>query len=155
MSDSPLTDEELAELRLIRATAGKLAKKEYAIGELYPDEVLEFFELHQRLLDEHKALREEMAALREEANRGKGPAMPESTPLEMLKAWKELAFENDDAVGRAQATAARRLELLREVEWVYVENAPLHAEFCPLCGLEKEQRGHHKDCKLAKEIRDG
>lgn len=58
--------------------------------------------------------------------------------------------DHDEYLSNLQATADRRLELLREIEE--------YAEFCPIChrNLVHETKGGHTDsCQLAEELSDG
>lgn len=54
-----------------------------------------------------------------------------------------------------QETAARRLELLKELEWssfeVDVPYSP--GRQCSICGASEENKEHYPDCKLAAEIK--
>jgi hypothetical protein len=65
-----------------------------------------------------------------------------------LKEWKRRT-EN------AEATATRRLGLLRRVEYVVNidEEGNEMGVFCPLCGYKKGN-GHWIDCELAAELGD-
>jgi len=48
-----------------------------------------------------------------------------------------------------KATAARRLELLRAVEWESFDN--LSVRICPVCKARKNN-GHRANCELDKEL---
>ena len=52
---------------------------------------------------------------------------------------------------RLQATATRRLELLRRLEW-HVSDHPANA-YCLICGRYKRE-GHASYCDLAKELQE-
>jgi hypothetical protein len=75
-----------------------------------------------RLLDEHAALKQEII----------------HSP-----SYSELAGRCEIA----EATAARRLELLRALEWPNDDQGG----WCHICD-RPEERGHAPDCKLAKEL---
>jgi len=80
---------------------------------------------------------------------------------EMSEVWLNLARSHKQC-DESQATADRRLELLREREWVYIPgmalsqgyNVPVvDAGMCLFCQNFRFQ-GHADDCRLAKELSD-
>ena len=70
----------------------------------------------------------------------------------VAKRWREHALILEDEKSDIEATATRRLGLLRRFygwEWDFEQEC----YFCPICGSNKDN-GHAEDCELAKELEE-
>ncbi len=62
---------------------------------------------------------------------------------------EKIMNELEQDLKQAQATADRRRELLKNLEYVVMDEGGI--PYCPECGYKKGD-GHWKDCKLGKEL---
>ena len=70
-------------------------------------------------------------------------------PIPTVDSEFNLRLKAEDELYRWRQRADRRLELMRQVEWIYKTGH----KFCPIC-FSYKRNGHANDCELAKELAD-